>query len=108
MSMFDRLGQSAQQQPQGKSREEALREIKADPVGVLRQHGLNVPAGITDPMQMIQQLKANPIQFLQRAGFNVPNNLNDPNAIIQHLMNSGQISQQRYEQARQMAAQFKR
>ena len=61
-----------------------------------------------NPMQMIQQLQANPIQFLQRAGFNVPSNLNDPNAIIQHLMNSGQISQQRYEQARQIAAQFKR
>lgn len=61
-----------------------------------------------NPMQMIQQLQANPIQFLQRAGFNVPNNLNDPNAIIQHLMNSGQISQQNYERARQMAAQFKR
>lgn len=61
-----------------------------------------------NPMQMIQQLQANPIQFLQRAGFNVPNNLNDPNAIIQHLMNSGQISQQNYERARQMVAQFKR
>ena len=61
-----------------------------------------------NPMQMIQQLQANPIQFLQRAGFNVPSNLNDPNAIIQHLMNSGQISQERYNQARQMAAQFKR
>ena len=61
-----------------------------------------------NPMQMIQQLQANPIQFLQRAGFNVPSNLNDPNAIIQHLMNSGQISQQRCEQARQMVAQIKR
>ena len=69
---------------------------------------MNNPMIGMNPMQMIQQLKANPIQFLQRAGFNVPNNLNDPNAIIQHLMNSGQISQQRYEQARQMAAQFKR
>lgn len=56
MSMFDRLGQGAQHQPQGKSREEALREIKADPVGVLRQHGLNVPAGVTDPMQMVNHL----------------------------------------------------
>lgn len=56
MSMFDRLGQSAQQKPQGKSREEALREIKADPVGVLRQHGLSVPAGVTDPMQMVNHL----------------------------------------------------
>lgn len=69
---------------------------------------MNNPLMGMNPVQMIQQLKANPIQFLQRAGFNVPNNLNDPNAIIQHLMNSGQISQQRYEQARQMAAQFKR
>ena len=69
---------------------------------------MNNPMMGVNPVQMIQQLKSNPIQFLQRAGFNVPNNLNDPNAIIQHLMNSGQISQQRYEQARQMAAQFKR
>lgn len=69
---------------------------------------MNNPMMGMNPMQMIQQLKANPIQFLQRAGFNVPNNLNDPNQIIQHLMNSGQISQQNYERARQMAAQFKR
>lgn len=68
---------------------------------------MNNPMMGMNPMQMIQQLKANPMQFLQRAGFNVPQNLNDPNAIIQHLMNSGQITQQRYEQARQMAAQFR-
>lgn len=61
-----------------------------------------------NPIQMLQQLKSNPIQFLQRAGLNIPQNLNDPNAIIQHLMNSGQVSQERYNQARQMAAQFKR
>ena len=69
---------------------------------------MNNPMMGANPVQMIQQLKANPIQFLQRAGYNVPSNLNLPNDIIQHLMNSGQISQQRYEQARQMAAQFKR
>lgn len=63
---------------------------------------------INNPMQMFMQLKANPIQFLQRAGFNVPSNLNSPNDIIQHLMNSGQISQERYNQARQMAARFRR
>ena len=61
-----------------------------------------------NPMQMIQQLQANPIQFLQRAGYNVPSNLNSPNDIIQHLMNSKQITQQQYEQARQMAAQFRK
>ena len=58
-------------------------------------------------MQLAMQLKANPVPFLQRAGYNIPSNLNDPNAIIQHLMNSGQISQQRYEQARQMAMRFR-
>lgn len=59
-----------------------------------------------NPMQMVQQLRANPLQFLSKAGYKVPQNLNDPNAIIQHLMNTGQVSQQRYEQARQMAAKL--
>ena len=68
--------------------------------------GGNMPQ--MNPMQMLQQLRQNPAQMLRQAGLNVPDNLNDPNQIIQHLMNSGQISQQRYEQARQMAAQFKR
>lgn len=68
--------------------------------------GGNMPR--VNPMQMLQQLRQNPVQMLRQAGLNVPDNLNDPNAIIQHLMNSGQISQQNYERARQMAAQFKR
>ena len=68
--------------------------------------GGNMPQ--MNPMQMLQQLRQNPAQMLRQAGLNVPDNLNDPNQIIQHLMNSGQISQQRDEQARQMAAQFKR
>lgn len=66
--------------------------------------GGNMPQ--MNPMQMLQQLRQNPAQMLRRAGLNVPDNLNDPNQIIQHLMNSGQVSQQRYEQARQMAAQL--
>lgn len=69
---------------------------------------MNNPMMGMNPMQMIQQLQANPIQFLQRAGYNVPSNINSPNDIIQHLMNSKQITQQQYERARQMAAQFKR
>lgn len=68
--------------------------------------GGNVPR--MNPMQMLQQLRQNPVQMLRQAGLNVPDNLTSPNDIIQHLMNSGQITQQRYEQARQMAAQFKR
>lgn len=59
-----------------------------------------------NPMQMLSQLRQNPMQFLQRAGMRVPQSMNDPNQIIQYLMNSGQVSQQRYEQARQMAAKL--
>ena len=60
-------------------------------------------------MQMLQALQANPIQFLMQRKFNVPQNIaNDPNAIVQYLMNSGQISQQQYNQAAQMARQFKK
>lgn len=61
-----------------------------------------------NPMQMLQQIKSNPAAFLRQVGVNVPANLNDPNAIIQHLLNSGQVSQQRYEQARRMAEQFRK
>lgn len=66
------------------------------------------PSPRMNPMQILQQLRQNPVQMLRQAGLNVPDNLNDPNAIIQHLMNSGQVSQERYEQARRMAAQFRR
>ena len=60
------------------------------------------------PMQLLQQLRQNPVQFLRQAGLNVPADLSDPNEIIQHLMNSGQITQERYNQARQMVSRFKR
>lgn len=61
-----------------------------------------------NPMQMLQQLQQNPMQVLRQAGYNVPDNLTSPNDIIQHLMNSGQVSQDAYNRARQMAAQFRR
>jgi hypothetical protein len=44
--------------------------------------------------------------MLRQYGFNVPDNVNSPEAIIQHLMNSGQINQSQYNQARQMAQQM--
>lgn len=63
---------------------------------------------VNNPMQMLQALMGNPAQILRQRGLNVPANLNDPNAIIQHLMNSGQITQAQYDQARQMASRFRR
>lgn len=62
-----------------------------------------VARGGMNPMQMLAQLKSNPLGVLKQYGFNVPDNLTDPNAIIQHLMNSGQINQAQYNQARSMA-----
>lgn len=61
-----------------------------------------------NPMQMLQQLQQNPVQFLKQAGLNIPDNLNSPNDIIQHLMNSGQVTQDAYNRARQMVSQFRR
>ena len=60
-----------------------------------------------NPMQMLSQLKSNPFALLSRAGFNIPANMSNPQAIIQHLMNSGQISQQQFNSAQQMAQNFR-
>lgn len=58
---------------------------------------------------MLQQLQSNPMALLSQK-FNIPQdiNVNDPNAIIQHLMNTGQVSQQAYNNARNMAMNFKK
>lgn len=61
-----------------------------------------------NPMQMLQQLRQNPAAVLRKAGLNIPANLNDPQQIVQHLMQSGQVPQQRYQQALQMMNRMKR
>lgn len=58
--------------------------------------------------QMIAQIKQNPAAFLSRAGLNIPQGMTDPNAMIQHLVQSGQIPQERYNQVMQMVSQIKR
>lgn len=56
---------------------------------------------------MVNQIKADPITFLKNKGINIPMGMNNPNDIIQHLMNTGQVSQERYNQAFQMANSFR-
>lgn len=58
-----------------------------------------------NPMQMLQQLKSNPLQFLAQRKFNLPQNIdaNNPQAIINYLVQSGQVPQESYNRARQMA-----
>jgi hypothetical protein len=51
----------------------------------------------------LKALQNNPIQFLLQQNLNVPNNIgNNPQAIVQYLVNSGQVSQQQVNQAKQM------
>lgn len=52
--------------------------------------------------QLLQQLKANPMAILSRR-FNLPQGMSDPNAIIQHLMQTGQVSQEKVNAAVQQA-----
>lgn len=60
-----------------------------------------------DMRSMLNMLRQNPMQFLAQGGFNVPGNLAaNPNQIIQHLMNTGQITQDQYNRAMQMARNF--
>lgn len=55
----------------------------------------------------LKALQQNPMQFLAQRRLNIPQNIqNDPNAIIQHLMNTGQISQDKYNQASRIVSQF--
>lgn len=60
-------------------------------------------------LSTLKALQSNPIQFLMQRKLNIPQNIsNDPNAIIQHLMNTGQVSQDAYNRAAQMAERFRR
>jgi hypothetical protein len=50
-------------------------------------------------MQMMEQMKNNPVQFLMNRGLNIPQGMNNPQEMVQHLLNTGQVSQQQYENA---------
>ena len=52
-------------------------------------------------VQMYQQLRTDPVGTLKKAGYNVPDGVTGPDAILKHLMDSGQVSQQQYNQAQQ-------
>lgn len=66
----------------------------------------NQQAQQMNPAQAISQLKQNPASFLKQAGYSIPANANNPNEIIQHLLQSGQITQNRLTAAQQMISQM--
>lgn len=58
-------------------------------------------------MNQFKGFMGNPMQMLMQNKLNVPQSMaNDPNAIIQHLMNSGVMSQEQYNQLKQTAGQI--
>ena len=55
-----------------------------------------------NPVQMLQQIRSNPAAVLRQRGLNIPDGMTNPQQIIQHLLSSGQVPQARYQQAMQM------
>lgn len=65
------------------------------------------PFNLNAMMGQFRAFQQNPMAFLAQRRLNIPPNLmNDPNAAIQHLLNSGQMTQEQYNQLRQMAQQY--
>ncbi|MBO7669842.1 MAG: hypothetical protein J6S60_04555 [Oscillospiraceae bacterium] len=62
----------------------------------------------TNPMQMMQQLRSNPAATLKQAGMNVPDGMTDPQQIVNHLLQSGQISNSRLQMAQRMMGMMRR
>lgn len=60
-------------------------------------------------MQNLQALRANPVQFLMSRKFNIPQDIgSNPNTIAQYLLNTGQVTQEQYNQAVRQANQFRK
>lgn len=72
-------------------------------LGMLRSNPSQLAMSILQ--QAYQQRRINPMQF-QMLSNSLQNGAN-PNQIIQQMLNSGIVSQQDYENARQQSSQFK-
>lgn len=55
-----------------------------------------------NPVQMMAQLRSNPAAVLKQRGLNVPDGMSDPQQIVQHLISSGQVSNNALQAAMQM------
>lgn len=62
----------------------------------------------TNQMQMLNQLRNDPVGVLKQSGYNIPAGMNNPRQIIQHLIQSGQVGNGRLAQIQQMARSMMR
>lgn len=61
---------------------------------------------MNNPLQLLQMLQGNPMNVLRQAGLNLPANISSPQQIVEHLVRTGQVSQNTLNQAQTMAQQF--
>lgn len=67
----------------------------------------NLFGNLSNLMQKFNQFRQNPIGAIIGMGFNVPPHLqNNPQATVNYLRNSGQMSEEQFNQFSQMAQQF--
>lgn len=65
-------------------------------------------SGPQNPMQTLAQLRQNPAAVLKQAGLNIPAGMNNPQQILNHLLQTGQVPQTKYQQAMQMMSRMGR
>lgn len=62
-----------------------------------------------NPQQMMNQLRQNPAATLKQAGMNIPDGMSDPQQIINYLLQTGQVNNPRLQMVQQLAGRiFKR
>lgn len=57
-------------------------------------------------MGQFRNFMQNPMQYMAQRGMNIPQGVSNPDQIVQHLLNTGQITQQQYNQAAQIRNQM--
>lgn len=63
--------------------------------------------GKPNPMELMGQFRQNPIGILQQVGYQIPDGMTNPQQIVNHLMQSGQLPNERLQKAQQMLSMFR-
>ena len=59
-------------------------------------------------MEMLNKLRNDPVGVLKQSGYSIPAGMTNPRQIIQHLIQSGQVPNGRLNQIQQMAQSLMR
>ena len=68
---------------------------------------MNMFSNMAGLMQQFNQFRQNPVGAIMQKGYNIPQHLqNNPEGIVNYLRNSGQMSEEQFNQFSQMAQTF--